>query len=552
MLVIVPHAYRDLVAARMNGTIPKTSAHIVNDGHTFYFDGCFVSIPLNNGTALFSAPSIMRHVTAGKENLLAGDFISSLQNAVGPFLAVVVTDTEFSIVSSLYRHRDVFYWNYEEQWCATDDLSVVETLSDRRSLNVSFARDFVLDTLACGPETMFEGLHQVELGTSHTFTLEGGVRRKLINLPAPPQADLAEVLIENISHFAAGKERVIVRFSGGLDSSLILAATMEAIGSCEALHTIIPEDSQHTELDIAEDVARNLGCKLNVLRSSYRLSDARKEFRGTRTVSSPFDVYPFSRDATDRSGAFLEGFSTEDKDRAIFLSGQGGDNVFMQNPPLAIVKDALFEHGPIAFGRETIKLSRLKSISIFEILHRAFSRNTSQVQKRIVDARPTKPHLLIENLSSTSARYQYLRSIFEALQQYETFDEFGVASIHPLLLQNMVALAINIDIRSLYSARYDRMPQRKQLHSRYNLDVSWRRTKKSATGAVFLYFMNNRDVIRDTLLDGIVAPALAIDRRWLQNTIDYNGTVAITDDFALVYNLLRLEIFCQQHAGKLR
>ncbi|MFA1676899.1 asparagine synthase-related protein [Rhizobium mongolense] len=554
MLIIAPHAYFSSHSPEVQAAI-KDCEIFKNERFSFFHDRAYAALDLIDGHALMSGTGFCdgREIRSLKGSTRR-QLLDCVQEAVGFFTIVLISSSSFTVISSLYRHRDIFYWQYDSQWLVTDDLAVLDNTIGRRSLNIGYVRDFVLDNLASGPETIFEGVYQVELGTSVTFSGASGIERAVANLPSPPKQGLAEMMVDNIRRFAAGKNRVIVRFSGGLDSSLILALTKEALGGCEALHTIIPEESQNTEVDIAQSVARQLGCELKVLHSKYMLSDLRKEFRGSKRVTSPFDVYPFSHDATDRSGAFLENFEHEDLDRTLFLSGQGGDNVFVQNPSPFVVKDALFEHGPIAFAHEAVKFSRLKNTSILDVMRKAFGQQAANVEfvKRLVDAPSTQPHLMLEKRRQNSAKYYHVRSVLEALQQYETCMEFGVASLHPLLLQNVISSALNVDPRNLYSERYDRMPQRQLLHARYKVDVAWRRTKKAATSAVFLFFMNNKDLIHDTLVDGVIAPALRVDRGWLRSEINYNGTIAITDYFAMFFNMLRLEIFCRQHSAKLK
>ncbi|WP_107676202.1 asparagine synthase-related protein [Agrobacterium sp. LAD9] len=552
MLFIAPHGHPSLHSCEVRTATMQCNRH-QNDRFTFYYDGTYNLINLAEGKALVSGTGY-----CGKQEILACTTTLQLSNflkeAVGFFTVVFIAADRFEVTTSLYRHKDVFYWQAGNEWLVADTLTGFDRTIGRRNLNARYAREFVLDSLASGPETLFEGVYQVEIGTTIAFDGCVGIKRTVGNFPSAPKEGLAEELICNIRRFAAGKDRVIVRFSGGIDSSLILAAAKEALGSCEAIHTIIPEERQNTEFGIAEKVAQDLGCKLRILHSEYWLSHPRRsQFCGSKSVTSPFDVYPFSHDATDRSGAFLESFERIDTSRTLFLSGQGGDNVFLQNPPPYIVKDALFSRGPHAFAQEAIKFCRLKNVPLLDVIRKAFWNQTAgaDVAERLIDVPATPPHLLLERHRPKTAKYYHLRSILEALQQYETSTEFGVSSLHPLLFQNVISSALSIEPHDLYSKRFDRMPQRQVLHSRYHLDVAWRRTKKAATSAVFMFFMNNKDLIHDTLVDGFIAPALSVDHAWLRKEIDYNGSVAITDSFALFYNMLRLEIFCRQHCAKL-
>jgi hypothetical protein len=554
MLIIAPH---NCFRGQSWKGHSAGGAHLFlqNDAFSFSFDDSFVLLGLSDAQAVVSG----RAFSAGQpiealQDLRSQQLIEHLREAVGFYTVVIIWGSSFTVITSLYRHKDIFYWHWQGQWIVTDDLAAIDATIGPRTLNVRYLRDFVLDDIASGPETIFEGVSQVELGTAVTFSSGRNPDRVIANLPCRPRQGLIDVLIENIKLFGAGMERVIVRFSGGLDSSMILAVTKEALLACEALHIILPEEQQNSELEAAVEVAAQLQCDLGILNSEYRLSERRETFSGTRQVRSPFDVYPYSKNATDRSDAFLEGFTRDTLGRTLFLSGQGGDNVFLQNPSPRVVRDALIEHGPVGFIHEALKYSRLKSLSFLSVLQKAFAKEEvgADYGRSMVRAPRTEPHLMLRELRKKSAKYQHRRSILEALHQYETGMEFGVMSLHPLLLQNVISIALTFDPRDLYSERYDRIVQRQQLFDRYKLDVAWRRTKKGATSAVFLFLMNNKDSIRHILLNGVVAPALQIDEEWLQEEITYNGTVALNDNFTLIFNMLRLEIFCRQHATRIR
>lgn len=554
MLLFAPHVNLLALAEKIS-TFSENHKIIKNQVFTICYGADYKLVELADGQALISGSGFYGTANISDfKDISRSQLTKYITDTVGYFSAVIISERNIALFSSLYRYKDIFYWKYQGEWFVSDDLSNLNQTVGPCNFNIGYMRDFVLDCSTFGPETIFEDISQIELGTVVTFSEKLGLERAIGNFPLSSQQPLIDTLMNNIKLFILEKTRVIVRFSGGLDSSLILGIAKELVNDCGAVHIIIQEEVHSTEVEIAQQIAEYLKCPLSIIQSKYSLSAKRKCFSGSKTITSPFEVYPYSDDATDRKGAFLGDISVSEPEKTLFLSGQGGDNVFIQNPPPVVIKDTLLAHGPWACVREAVKYSRLKNTPIFDVLRKAFKSEIlhADYMPCLFDAPEVETHLLLHNERKGSAKFYHIRSILEAYQQYETPIEFGVTSLHPLLLQNIVAMAFNVEVSDHYTNMYDRIIERQLLYDRYATDVAWRRTKKSSSIAVFKFFMNNKDLIYDTLAGGLVAPALSIDLGWLRQEIDYNGSVTLRDSFGIIINLLRLEIFCQQHSSRLK
>jgi hypothetical protein len=537
--------------------LPKSAGineEIKNEIYTCWYGVEFRQYRLENGSCLLISGNIFGLSDTYFSGKSEETVENTLKEAVGYFIAVILNNDSFSICSSLYRFEDIFYWNDEAGWWICSDLALLPHLNKTAGLSTSFLRDFALDHISFGKATAFDGIYQVEIGAYLTFAGGGLLTKKVGNYPTIAENDFVEITTNNLRYLAARETPAILAFSGGLDSSLVLGSARAAHLPVSALHVIGLEDSSSTEIDFAYQAAHEFGVEMKVLHSKFGLAGVRDYFEFSRNVSSPYDVYPFSLDATDRKMMYHEQLDFLGLQDAIFLSGQGGDSVFLQNPEPVLLKTLLKQRRLISFFRETFKLSSMRNTPIFETLREAFCFDGSYVDgaQNMLRTSASPSHFLLEGNDLTKERFYHIRGILEALYAHERPSEAGMLTLHPLLFQNVVSKAISVPIEASYSKQYDRILERQALYDRFGVSVSWRRSKRSASNAIFLFLKYNTEAIVRTLCGGIVAAKLEIDDGWLRQQIVYNSTVGLTPSIGLLINLLRLEIFLKGHIATIR
>ena len=548
MLFIAPQSYT--VERSLRSVFDGTNCKTMKVGlHQCIWSEIYTHIALADGHALVAGKAFIDDAPLiNCTEVTSQELDHRINNAVGFFTVVTVTNETVSVSASLYRNGDIFYWNHQGRFFFSDSLDLVRATCGPQPLNKAYLRDFALDQLTAGPATALENINQVELGTKITLGPDGLTRRSLCNVPQPSDAPYTDLIAGNLRRFAADHDSVIIKFSGGIDSSLILAVANQELTDFHALHVVTPEESDSTEIDIATQAAAQLNCDFSVLHSTLPITLPRSSFKGSKTATSPFDIYPFSPDPTDRSSVFEEQVEALGLQNTLFISGQGGDNVFIQNPPSSVICQAFRTHGPAASLRELLRYRQLKNMSLREALGKAISGDEPFIEgaDQLTDQTPTPRHLMLNEHEPLSPKFYHINSILDGLHQHETYWELGIASLHPLLLQDVVAKMLIVDVRDSYTHQFDRIQERSALFDAFKAEIAWRRSKKASSGVVFQFLRNNRTLIKATLLNKEVCQSLEIDPEWLAQQIDYNATVALTSTFGLIINLLRLQIFCDQ------
>lgn len=139
-------------------------------------------------------------------------------------------------------------------------------------LNMSVVNEVLLTGLpnfGCG--TLFEGVDEVLPG--HALGISGGVGRQewcfgraLASREGPPERlaqEFRQSLNDAVQRAIGSQRPVAIALSGGIDSSAIAAAAVEAVGS-DSVHAFTWEFDDHghsTETHYAEEVARHLGIR---------------------------------------------------------------------------------------------------------------------------------------------------------------------------------------------------------------------------------------------------------------------------------------------------
>ncbi|MHA7685484.1 asparagine synthase-related protein [Cupriavidus sp. PET2-C1] len=485
------------------------------------------------------------------------DLAEDLRVAIGYFTFLLVESTRVTIISSLYRHIDIFYMAKGAEIVVSSDLSALLAIIGTRPINASFVSEFVNEDCFFRGDTLFEGVDHVPLGEALVLQRHVAPRREAWNVPKPRCVDFIEELHYNIRQFVADEERVFVQFSGGLDSSLILHIAKGIFPNCVALHLLSLDDAA-SEIDIARQVAGEFGVDLRIHESPVRFAAARSSFVMAGRINSPFDVYPLSPNPADRNFAYDEQIRAVGIDGGCFLTGQGGDYVFLQNPPPHVGLDGYRDGGLRGFIEAVKAYSQLKKVPFFRLLRLNIEAaflgvrpGSSLTAARIGHCRaasPSRPHALLSKLPVQSPKFAHLQSVLMGLYQLRPNDGKQFRVIHPLFMQNILAGVLGEPVHRTFTADYDRIQIRRAFAQSSASWVAWRRTKRPSSGLVFSFFRNNEELVKCYLRRGIVASTIGIEDKWIDDTVTENANVVTTGEAGIVLNMLRLEMFAQSYA----
>lgn len=485
------------------------------------------------------------------------DLAEDLKMAIGYFTFLLVESTRVTIISSLYRHIDIFYVAAGDEIVVSSDLSALLAIVGTRRINASFVSEFVNEDCFFRGDTLFEGVGHVPLGEALVLQRRAAARREAWNVPKPRRVDFIEELCSNIRRFAADEERVFVQFSGGLDSSLILHIAKEIFPNCVALHLLSLDDAA-SEIDTARQVAAEFGVELRIHESPIRFAAARSSFAMASRINSPFDVYPLSPDPADRNFAYDEQIRAVGIDGGCFLTGQGGDYVFLQNPPPHVGLDGYRDGGVRGFIEAVKAYSQLKKVPFFRLLRHNIEAAILGVRPGSIltpakighcrTASPSRPHALLSELPVQSPKFAHIQSVLTGLYQLRPNDGNQFRVIHPLFMQNILAGVLGEPVHRMFTADYDRIQIRRAFAQSSASRAAWRRTKRPSSGLVFSFFRNNEELVKCFLRRGIVASTIGIEDKWINDIVTENANIVTTGEAGLVLNMLRLEMFAQAYS----
>ncbi|PLP97916.1 asparagine synthase-related protein [Cupriavidus pauculus] len=482
-----------------------------------------------------------------------GTLLEDLREAVGFFTVFVIERTRIRVISSLYRHVDVLYAKDNGEIVISSQLAALLAIIGPRPVNARFMWEFANDDSQFGGDTFFDGVHQVPLGEAVTLDRWAAPRRRAWNIPAPCRVDFIEVLRQNILAYAGGEEQIIVQFSGGLDSSLVLHVAQQVTSRCVAQH-LLSIDDPASEVEIARHVAGEFGVRFEVHTSPIRFAVPRSSFGLARAVSTPFDIHPLSPDPGDRNFAYDEQLRAVGMDRGFILTGEGGDYVFLQHPAPYVGWDGYLDRGWRGALVALKEYSQLKASPFLPLLGHNLRHallgapaKSGRVGRRPA-GEPCPPHALLTCAAKRSAKFAHLQGVLMGLHQMKPNDDDTFRVIHPLFLQNILAGVIGEPVNRMFSADFDRIQIRRALARSSKSTAAWRRTKRPSSGLVFAFFRNNEALLKRLLCDGRVASTLSIDADWIRHRITENANLRTTEDVGTLLNMQRLEIFGQSHA----
>jgi len=266
--------------------------------------------------------------------------------------------------------------------------SVLQHPASANELSIGALRDVLQFRALYDLESLNLGVHQLEPGCYLEFDRAGLVQGRFFDLVERTSVarrrlkgkDEQALIAEGWDLFRSSVERRLVAdvpvgafLSGGMDSSIVVAAMREVRGPSAEIHTFSVGFSEdpHNELPFAQEVAEHLGTRhhpVNVAPEDFQrrwaeLSDCRDS-----PLSEPAEV------------AFAQMSHLAKKQVKVVLSGDGADEIFAGYPKYAYAEaPAILRWGLRLIGPDNgEKLSRLVGLDPvrFGIASRAISQTT--------------------------------------------------------------------------------------------------------------------------------------------------------------------------------
>ncbi len=341
-------------------------------------------------------------------------------------------------------------------------------------------------------------------------------------------AEAAEALVSqttrmSIASRAGQLERAVLMLSGGVDSSIVAAALVEAGIQVEAL-TLVTRDLRGDERGYARAVCDRLGITLHERRREVGEIDVmRSTAAGLPRPSGRYmwqETVRHSRDLAEATHA------------AAIFGGGGGDQVFCSLHSSNPVADSLRTFGPGAAAWKMARImSEITQVSMTRILRDGIRRawlgkrtagptcDTSLLSCRFDEFELASPQPHMGSYLPGQAAHSRL---IAAGQSYvETLDPRSAPPVvAPLLSQPLVEACLRIPSWLWFENGLNRYAARQAFAADLPPDVIFRHSKGTPDSFTAEIFETWRPQIRELLADGELARQRVIDRTAVLEVLD--------------------------------
>lgn len=559
MLLIYSHN-QNLGMARVsaNPSISTTRAALTKDNLIARYSADWNELQNNDCRILYYGPTYIKtQINIQHDEFLGPHWLAAAHRLDGAYLLIRLFDTHIEISRSLYRGLDIFYLRLDGRLIFSTDFSYLVEISGENSSNLDgkYCHDFIIDSPAFSGSTAFSAIKSLQLGQSIRTDLDS-ITELSPQVPRHTDGSPIDILTEKLSHLARQFDSVYLSFSGGLDSSVIFYCLKRAGVSFTPFHGVNTTPYAENELAYATDIAQHFGIELQVRFAKNNIEQAcftPSTFTKT-TYPTPFAVDIFTHPASEASQSQKNG---SEYTRRLYLTGQGGDHVFLQNPGWNVGIDDLLK---FRIGKSLSQISnycQLKGENLYALLYRtiklALHKNSC---KKILShtppwispperSDPSDLHYLLKNSDPRSAKFRHISTILAGLSGLAWDDIAESSTVHPMLLPDMIGTVLDRPVGELYTAKYDRILLRQAAYQAAGHNFSWRQTKRSSATDYFTYFRNYLTEITQWLESGILVNNLQIDLPKLRQSLEFNGYYHLNNDFPALINLIQLEAYIQ-------
>lgn len=380
------------------------------------------------------------------------------------------------------------------------------------------------------PETCLEGISEIPGGDRLTLgqgevertTLwspwDWTVREKMRSDPAEAEIELYRVAHACVTTAVRGHGPVMLKLSGGLDSSIVAACLARSKAEFSTITLATPEPSGD-ERDYARLVARHAGAPL--VEAMRDPAVFKLECSTSRNLPRP--SIPSFRQESDR----LTHAAAHASGARLIVDGGGGDNVFCALQSAAPVADCLLMRtGWPMFGATAKSVASLANVSTVQVWHAGIKRALDgrrhhrwPADRRFLSleaaaslpAQAPHPWLEVPH-GALPGRAAHVGLIAAAQSYVEGSDpDVELPLLSPLLAQPLVETCLRIPSWHWFSDGLNRAVARGAFAADLPFEIVNRRSKGTPDAFVAAIFEQNRGHIRDRLLDGALAREGLVD-----------------------------------------
>lgn len=328
------------------------------------------------------------------------------------------------------------------------------------------------------------------------------------------------------AHVRAVGGRVLLRLSGGLDSSIVAAALAHSHADFACL-TLVTKDASGDERHYARQVAGRLGAPLVERWREADYVDLSRSAAADLPRPSPGFLQESQRLAAETAAALGA--------RAIF-DGGGGDNVFCSLQSASPVADCLIAGVPLArLWPTACSIARLAETAVPMVLWRGAQRALSRrrgyrwpLDARFLSSAAAHAHdglplhpWLSSPAGALPGKAAHVALLAAAQSYAEGLDpELAPAPVAPLLSQPLVEACLSVPSWLWFDRGLNRAVAREAFRADLPREVVDRRSKGSPGSFIGEIYEANRATLRELLLGGLLAANGVVDRAALARMLD--------------------------------
>ena len=461
-----------------------------------------------------------------------------------------------------------FYYELDNQNLVfSSDISILlEVLSIKPQYNWNYLSTFILHSELYANGTPFTNILELLPGCKLTIKKDRSTVSHWWNpLESKKNHCTNEEIIDSIHQvlqaWLGPYKKIILSLSGGLDSSSLLffLHKLKKNKDLSAINFFHDKVRTSNELFYARKLCKKLNVPLQEINTAEYLPffcDNSKYLRLKPNKPSTALFNP------SQSEAIFKLLSQPVP--SIFISGHGGDHVFMCPPTKRSIIDYLHERGISGLYKKICDLAAYYRKPILHILKPNLKYFFSGLYSKKLAVNPesqapwfnkklynfssksyTHPFYNQNSFKQNPGKFDQLTAILDAFSTIciDPFDQTN-PTFYPLMYTPIVECALTIPTYNLYEQGFDRYPLRKSVSDYFNTDAVWRRDKGETSGIIQLAIKKNMDRILSLCLEGVFSKNNFVNKELLHQHI-INVAHGSTDYLWPLLNLLSVEIFLE-------
>ncbi|MBN1684123.1 MAG: hypothetical protein JW855_01620 [Gammaproteobacteria bacterium] len=464
----------------------------------------------------------------------------------------------------------LFYTSYKNNIIFTSEINIIYDLLDKKpEMNWDYFCSFLLNTFITSEFTAFKNVYELPHGCELLLskkTIKTSVAWNPLNYIHKNKNPIKteNLIIDTTSHvlksWLESSQSIFLDLSGGLDSSSLLLILNSILNPEQKLHPITwyhPNVLSSDERKFAARVTQKIDTPLITLDMSKNLPLSSLNTKLGFRPNWPTSVLTHLK-MEKHLGTLSKNYP-----QVTYVSGHGGDHIFLCPPPLAALVDYLIQKDPFSYSTKLKELAVYYRCSIFPLLKATYKGLLSYIfpinipiEKNLNKETPwfSKELLALEKNVTAHPFFEQKQKIVPGKFQHITTIYQGLATIkgqirnpynpifYPLFSQPLLELALSIPTYDTFAKGYDRYPLRKAISTTFKTNLVWRRDKGKTSGVMQRGIKKNLNKILELCLEGKIAQQKLINRKLLHQNIKILAAGHIDYQWP-VTNLIAAELF---------